>query len=161
MGVLTPHRLSQPMGSPCFTSRVVPTIPSPTTRCSATLAFARYPSAALASRRSWRVRASPFPSRLAGASGRIEFVILWTGRAPPAASHVALQRRSCSRFQAGERLPGGSFIPRPVSLAGALGAPLESPATALRKDGCGKERGRERLSRYVPQASCLRSLRLH
>jgi len=120
MGVLTPHRLSRPVGSPCFTRRVVPTIPSPTTRCSAPLALSRYPSAAAASRLSQRVIASPFVSRLAEASSRIEFVILWTGRAPPAALHLALQRRSCSRFQAGERLPGGSFIPRPVSLAGAL-----------------------------------------
>ena len=37
--------------------------------------------------------------------GRIEFVILWTGRSPPAALHPASWRRSCIQFQAGERLP--------------------------------------------------------
>jgi len=40
------------------------------------------------------------------APGRIEFVILRTGRSPPAALHHASLRRSCIRFQAGERLPG-------------------------------------------------------
>ena len=38
--------------------------------------------------------------------GRIEFVILRTGRSPPAALHHASLRRSSSWFQAGERLPG-------------------------------------------------------
>ena len=57
-------------------------------------------------------RAFRFRSRvrhwLAGsptAPGRIEFVILRTGRSPPAALHLASQRRSCSRLQAGERMP--------------------------------------------------------
>jgi hypothetical protein len=57
--------------------------------------------------------AFPFGSRLrlwlAGSSlapGRIEFVILRTGRSPPAALHHASLRRSCIRLQAGERLPG-------------------------------------------------------
>ena len=40
------------------------------------------------------------------APGRIEFVILRTGRSPPAALHHASLRRSCIRLQAGERLPG-------------------------------------------------------
>ena len=39
------------------------------------------------------------------APGRIEFVILRTGRSPPAALHPASRRRSCSWLQAGERLP--------------------------------------------------------
>jgi hypothetical protein len=43
------------------------------------------------------------------APGRIEFVILRTGRSPPAALHHALLRRSCIRLQAGERLPGEDF----------------------------------------------------
>ena len=50
--------------------------------------------------------------RVAGSSnapGRIEFVILRTGRSPPAALHHALLRRSCIRLQAGERLPGEDF----------------------------------------------------
>jgi len=57
--------------------------------------------------------ASRFRSRLrhwlAGsphAPGRIVFVILRTGRSPPAALHHASLRRSCIRLQAGERLPG-------------------------------------------------------
>ena len=57
--------------------------------------------------------ASRFRSRLrlrmAGSSiapGRIEFVILRTGRSPPAAPHHALLRRSCIRLQVGERFPG-------------------------------------------------------
>jgi hypothetical protein len=56
--------------------------------------------------------ASRFRSRLrpciAGSPitpGRIEFVILRTGRSPPAAPHHASLRRSCTRFQAGERIP--------------------------------------------------------
>ena len=32
-------------------------------------------------------------------TGRIEFLIVRTGRSPPAAPHPALRRRSCSRFQ--------------------------------------------------------------
>jgi hypothetical protein len=56
--------------------------------------------------------ASRFRSRLRRCSagspitpGRIEFVILRTGRSPPAASYHASLRRSCIRLQAGERLP--------------------------------------------------------
>jgi hypothetical protein len=41
--------------------------------------------------------------------GRIEFVILRTGRSPPAALHLASRRRSCSRLQAGERMPEEDF----------------------------------------------------
>jgi hypothetical protein len=43
------------------------------------------------------------------APGRIEFVILRTGRSPPAALHPASRRRSCSWLQAGERLPEEDF----------------------------------------------------
>jgi hypothetical protein len=43
--------------------------------------------------------------------GRIEFVILRTGRSPPAAPHHASLRRSCSWLQAGERLPEEDFHP--------------------------------------------------
>jgi hypothetical protein len=60
--------------------------------------------------------ASPCGSRLrhflAGSSiapGRIEFVILRTGRSPPAALHHTSLCRSCIRLQAGERLPGEDF----------------------------------------------------
>ena len=43
------------------------------------------------------------------APGRIEFVILRTGRSPPAAPHYASLRRSCIRFQVGERFPEEDF----------------------------------------------------
>jgi hypothetical protein len=43
------------------------------------------------------------------APGRIEFVILRTGRSPPAALHLASRRRSCTWLQAGERLPEEDF----------------------------------------------------
>ena len=43
------------------------------------------------------------------APGRIEFVILRTGRSPPAALHHASLRRSCIWLQAGERFPGEDF----------------------------------------------------
>ena len=43
------------------------------------------------------------------APGRIEFVILRTGRSPPAALHHASLRRSGSWLQAGERLPEEDF----------------------------------------------------
>jgi hypothetical protein len=43
------------------------------------------------------------------APGRIEFVILRTGRSPPAALHHTSLCRSCIRLQAGERLPGEDF----------------------------------------------------
>jgi hypothetical protein len=43
------------------------------------------------------------------APGRIEFVILRTGRSPPAALHHTSLCRCCIRLQAGERLPGEDF----------------------------------------------------
>jgi hypothetical protein len=43
--------------------------------------------------------ASPFPSRLATTTGRIEFVILRTSLSPPVALHPASQRRSYVRLQ--------------------------------------------------------------
>src|SRR5688572_9349457 len=69
--------------------------------------FCTLPLSATASRFRFRVR-----HWLAGspiAPGRIEFVILRTGRSPPAALHHASLRRSCIRLQAGERLPGEDF----------------------------------------------------
>ena len=69
------------------------------------VALTRYPSAL-----QLLVSESDFRHRYAGSSGipgRIEFVIiLRTGRSPPAAPHPASWRRSCIRFQAGERIPG-------------------------------------------------------
>jgi len=86
----------------------LPIPPSPTTSQSPDVAFARYPSA----RRVSRFCGSRFRHSLAGSptqTGRIEFVILRMDRSPPAAPHRASWRRSCSRLQAGERLPGEDF----------------------------------------------------
>ena len=72
------------------------------------IAFARYPSA----RRVSRFRRFRFCLTAAGSpmqTGRIEFVILRMDRSPPAAPHLASRRRSRSRLQAGERLPGKDF----------------------------------------------------
>ena len=86
----------------------LPIIPSPTTRCAPGAAFPRYPSA----RRASPIFGSGLHLSLAGspiAPGRIEFVILRTDRSPPAALHLASWRRSCSRLQAGERVPEEDF----------------------------------------------------
>ena len=61
-------------------------------------------------------------------AGRIEFVILRTGRSPPAALHLVLRRRSCSRLQVTLTWRGLSPL-RPSALSGAL-APGFSPARA-------------------------------
>ena len=94
----------------------LPTLPSPTTPvaptsfCHATLQLVGLPPVP---------RRSGLRHWLAGSPhtiGRIEFVILRTGRSPPVASHpasrrdLALQRdRSYVRFQAGERMPEEDF----------------------------------------------------
>ena len=83
---------------------------SPTTRQPLDIALARYPLAYRASR---RIR-SGLHLWSAGSpvlAGRIEFVILRMDRSPPAALHPASRRRSCSRLQAGERMPGGDLHP--------------------------------------------------
>ena len=132
MGALTPVRsaLRPPRGmntalspdrSPCFTSRAFAAIPPPLTRRSTVVAFARDPS----ERRLPRVFAGPrLHHWLAGSpvpSGRIEFVILRTGRSPSDALHLLSRERSFRRLQAGARLPEGDFHPSdPRSLTGAL-----------------------------------------
>ena len=108
METLTPNRVSPSVRSPYFTHTSLTTIPSPTTRWSPMVALARYPSAPQVplfrgSRLRHWLAGSPIPS------GRIEFVILRTGRSPPVAFHPASRRRSYSRLQAGERLPGEDF----------------------------------------------------
>ena len=50
-----------------------------------------------------------FPTQAGRLSGRIEFLIVRMERSPPAAPHPALLRRSCSRLQAGERMPQEDF----------------------------------------------------
>ena len=57
---------------------------------------------------------------------RIEFVILRTGRSPPAAPHPVLPRRSCSRLQVTLTWRGLSPL-RPNALSGALASGF-SPA---------------------------------
>ena len=69
-------------------------------------ALTRYPSAYWASFRSGlRLSYAGSPKSL----GRIEFVILRTGRSPPVASHPVSPRRSYVWLQAGERLLGEDF----------------------------------------------------
>ena len=72
--------------------------------------------------------------------GRIEFVNLRTGRSPPAALHPASRRRSCSRLQAGERLPEEDFHLSDHSRFQAHIAPtvrsgLQPPNKASRPEG--------------------------
>ena len=108
MGALTPARLSPPRRSPRFMYTALATIPSPTTRCAPAAAFTRYPSA----RRVSRCRGSRLRHSSAGSPdtpGRIEFVILRTGRSPPVAFHPASRRRGYFRLQAGERIPGADL----------------------------------------------------
>jgi len=86
----------------------LPIPPSPTTPQALDADFVRYPS----SRRVSRLRRSRlhlFPARSPTLTGRIEFVILRMDRSPPAAPHPASRRRSCSRLQAGERIPEEDF----------------------------------------------------
>ena len=68
------------------------------------VALSRYPSA-LSLPRFIGVRFHHRATGSSGIPGRIEFVILRTGRSPPAASHPASWRRSGIRLQAGERMP--------------------------------------------------------
>jgi len=70
----------------------------------AIVALSRYPSA-LSLPRFIGVRFHHRATGSSGIPGRSEFVILRTGRSPPAASHPASWRRSCIQFQAGERMP--------------------------------------------------------
>jgi len=83
----------------------LPTIPSPTT-CGRS-ASPRHATYRRVEPREHPLRGNPTRNSglrhsLAGSprhTGRIEFVILRTGRSPPAAPHPVLPRRSCSRFQ--------------------------------------------------------------
>jgi hypothetical protein len=55
--------------------------------------------------------ASPLPSRLATTKGRIEFVILRTGRSPPVALHPLSQGRSYYWLQNSNQTPTGTSTP--------------------------------------------------
>ncbi len=55
--------------------------------------------------------ASPFPSRLATTTGRIEFVILRTSHSLPVALHPLSQGRSYHRLQSSNQTLAGTFTP--------------------------------------------------
>ena len=82
----------------------LPTSPSPTTPQALDVDFPRYPSSRRVSCL-LRSRLHHFPAGSPTLTGRIEFVILRMDRSAPAAPHPASRRRSCSRLQAGERIP--------------------------------------------------------
>jgi hypothetical protein len=101
------RRLSHPQVSLIHVSDL-PIPPSPTTPQALDADFIRYPS----SHRVSHCRGSRLHLSLAGSptlTGRIEFVFLRMDRSPPAAPHLASRRRSCSRLQAGERMPEEDF----------------------------------------------------
>ncbi|AFM22882.1 hypothetical protein Desti_0135 [Desulfomonile tiedjei DSM 6799] len=115
MEALTSVCVSPAHRSPCFTYSTVQTIPSPTTWWPSVIAFTPYPSARQISRTGTSAtqclpnHGSRLRHRLAGSPkppGRNRFVILRTGRSPPVALHPASRRRSYSRLQAGEGIPG-------------------------------------------------------
>ena len=143
-----------PNRSPCVMCLASMAIPSPPTSGPPPVAFARYPSARAAS----CVCRSGLRRCLADSSdsgGRIEFVILRTGRVPPIALHPASRRRSYRRLQAGERMPGEDlhlsghgtltgargrvFRPGVISPRGLPSASL--PSTTLRAGRPGKTPG--------------------
>jgi len=108
-GALTPAGLSPTLGQVSLIHvSDLPIPPSPTTPQALDADFARYPSSRRVSylRRS---RLHHFPAGSPTLTGRIEFVILRMDRSPPAAPHPASRRRSCSRLQAGERIPEEDF----------------------------------------------------
>jgi len=101
---------------PCFTALNLPAVRSPTTPAALrdfgpaffpeayrTSFFARIPCGTDAS---W---ASPFASKLAAASGRIEFVILPTSSSSPVALHPASRRRSYLRLSKPGLAPNEDF----------------------------------------------------
>jgi hypothetical protein len=101
---------------PCFTALNLPAVRSPTTPAALrafgpaffpeayrTSPLARIPCGTIAS---W---ASPFASKLATASGRIEFVILPTSSSSPVALHLASRRRSYLRLSKPGRAPSEDF----------------------------------------------------
>jgi len=101
------RRFSPPQVSLIHVSDL-PTPPSPTTPQALDADFARYPSSRRVSRLR-RSRLHHFPAGSPTLTGRIEFVILRMDRSPPAAPHPTSRRRSCSRLQAGERIPEEDF----------------------------------------------------
>src|SRR5262252_3834276 len=121
--------------SPRFSALAFLTIPSPTTRRAPRRSFSPLLLISTGLRFS-RFRLRLCTRGLAVTPGRIEFVILRTGRSPPVALHLASRRRSYSRLRAGELLPEGDFHPlvQRASRAHECGdlSPLLHPAPKLR-----------------------------
>ena len=121
MSALTPMRHSSPHRSPCFTCTAFrpfrpqpPCVPNTRRFRRGRRRFSTLPLSATGLPRphlAERDKASPLASRLAETPGRIGFVILRTGRSPPAALHPASRRRSCSRLQAGKRFAWRGLSP--------------------------------------------------
>jgi hypothetical protein len=104
-GALTPAGHSPTLGQVSLIHvSDLPIPPSPTTPQALDADFTRYPSSRRVSCLH-RSRLHHFPAGSPTLTGRIEFVILRMDRSPPAAPHPASRRRSCSRLQAGERIP--------------------------------------------------------
>ena len=112
----------------------LPTIPSPTT-CGRSAASGHATLRRVEPRPHPRGISPPENSGLrhwlAGSprhAGRIEFLIVRTGRSPPAAPHLVLPRRSCSRLQVTLTWRGLSPL-RPSALSGALAEGFALPET--------------------------------
>ena len=118
--------------APCL-----PAIPSPTTHCSLSSLYHATPQLdRLPSFFPPKVWASPFTSKLAVTTGRIEFVIpesspgqaLRTSFSPPVAPHHTSRCRSYDRLQGGKRFPWRGLSPLwHCTLSGALVAIHELP----------------------------------
>ena len=118
----------------------LPIPPSPTTPQALDSDFVRYPS----SRRVSRLRRSRlhlFPAGSPTLTGRIECVILRMDRSPPAAPHPASRRRSCSRLQAGERIPEEDFHLSDQTRFQAHWEPLSSAANGSRQGVAAEDSG--------------------
>jgi len=117
----------------------LPTIPSPTTcGCSASSSQGALPRQRVGPRLLLATASATENSglrlSLAGSphhAGRIEFVILRTGRSPPAASHPVSRRRSCSQLRVTLTRRGLSPL-QPSALSGALAALSPAPNSRVR-----------------------------
>ncbi len=83
----------------------LPTIPSPPTCVSTTSLSHATPQLVALPPVLRESGLRTFTRRDADHTGRIEFLIVRTGRSPPVASHPVSRRRSYSWLQAGERMP--------------------------------------------------------
>ena len=132
-------RFSSPQVSLIHVSDL-PIRPSPTTPQALNVDFTRYPSSRRVSRLR-RSRLHHFPAGSPTLTGRIEFVILRMDRSPPAAPHPASRRRSCSRLQAGERIPEEDFHLSGQTRFQAHWEPLSSAANGSRQGVAAEDSG--------------------